>query len=258
MKRSTLVALTIASIPAVAVPILGTQTYAATRGGSTPTAAQKAVKAKDSQQVQRAKAAQRAKATHRQASPLPTGLTGTWAIDPAHSRIGFAVRHVLINEVHGNFNEFEGTINANGQDITKSSVEFKAKVASIDTNVPQRDAHLKSADFFDAEKYPELTFKSARIERSAEGFRAVGRFTMHGTSKTIAIPFRLRGPVVDGFGYTRAGVQAELQLNRQDYGVKYNQLLDNGGLAVDNIVRVNLDLEAVKAGSGPKKAARAD
>ena len=253
MKHSTLIALTLAAMPAITLPILGTQTYAATRRGSTPTAAQKAIKAKDSQQTKRAKAAQRAKATQNRPTPIPAGLTGTWAIDPAHSRIGFAVRHVLINDVHGNFNEFEGTINANGQDITKSSVEFKAKIASIDTNVPQRDAHLKSPDFFDAEKYPEMTFKSTRVERSTDGFRAIGTFTMHGTSKTIAIPFRLSGPVVDGFGYTRIGVDADLQLNRQDYGVKWNQVLDNGGLAVDNIVRVNLDLEAVKAGSGPKK-----
>jgi polyisoprenoid-binding protein YceI len=256
MKHSIFIALTIAAVPTVTLPILGTQTYAATRrgstGGATPTAAQKAVKAKDSPQVQRAKAAQRAKATKR-STPIPAGLTGTWAIDPAHSRIGFAVRHVLINDVHGNFNEFEGTINANGKDISKSSVEFKARIASIDTNVPQRDTHLKSADFFDADKYPEMTFKSTRIERSGDGFRAIGPLTMHGTSKTVTIPFRLRGPVVDGFGYTRIGVAADLQLNRQDYGVKWNQVLDNGGLAVDNIVRVNLALEAVKAGSGPKK-----
>src|SRR5688500_11943424 len=100
MNRSTLIALAIAAVPAVTVPMLGTQTYAATRYAATPTAAQKAAKGKDSPQVQRAKAAQRAKTTKKQVAPIPAGLTGTWAIDPAHSRIGFAVRHVLVNDVH--------------------------------------------------------------------------------------------------------------------------------------------------------------
>ncbi len=256
--RSTLIVLTVAAVPAIILPILGTQTYAAsrsgsTRSGSTPTSAQKAVKAKDAPAVQRAKATQRLKVAQSRGVTIPAGINGSWAIDPQHSRIGFAVRHVMINDVHGSFNDFSGTIAVNEKDISKSSVDFTAKVASIDTNVPQRDAHLRSPDFFDAEKFPEITFKSTRIERAGDGFRAIGTFTMHGVSKQITIPFRAQGPVVDGFGYTRAGVQADLQLNRQDYGVKWNQVLDNGGLAVDNIVRVNLDLEAVKAGSGPKK-----
>jgi polyisoprenoid-binding protein YceI len=157
----------------------------------------------------------------------------------------------MINDVHGSFNDFAGTIVVNEKDISKSSVDFTAKVASIDTNVPQRDTHLKSPDFFDAEKYPEISFKSTRIEQAGNGLRAIGTFTMHGVSKTISIPFHATGPVVDGFGDTRFGVQANLQLNRQDYGVKWNQVLDNGGLAVDNIVRINLDLEAVKTGTEP-------
>ncbi len=258
--RSTLIALTIAAVPAVTLSILGPQTYAANSKTSTgskakPTTAQKAIKAKDTPQTKRAKETQRLKTTQSRAATVPAGINGTWAIDPQHSRIGFAVRHVMISDVHGSFNDFSGTVVVNEKDISKSSVDFTAKVASIDTNVPQRDAHLKSPDFFDAEKYPEITFKSTRVERAGNSFRATGVFTMHGVSKTITIPFRANGPVVDGFGYTRAGVQASLQLNRQDYGVKWNQVLDNGGLAVDNIVRVTLDLEAVKAGSGPKKEA---
>jgi polyisoprenoid-binding protein YceI len=259
MKRSTLIALTMAAVPAITLPILGTQTFAAsqkgaaTRSGSKPTPGQKAVMRQDSPAVQRAKATQRLKAAQSRQAVLPTGIAGTWAIDPQHSRIGFAVRHLMINDVHGSFNDFEGTVIVDEKDLTKSSVEFTAKVASIDTNVPQRDAHLKSPDFFDAEKYPEITFKSTRVERAGNNFRAIGTFTMHGVSKTITIPFRASGPIVDGFGYTRASVEADLQLNRQDYGVKWNQVLDKGGLAVDNIVRIDLDLEAVKAGTGPKK-----
>jgi polyisoprenoid-binding protein YceI len=253
MKRSTLIVLTVAGLHAVTLPIVLTRTQAATTPGSRPTAAQKSIKAKDSPATARAKSTQRLKTSAKRPLEIPAGLTGTWAIDPNHSTIGFAVRHVLINDVHGTFNEFEGTIVADARDLAKSSVEFTAKVASIDTRVAQRDTHLKSPDFFDAEKYPNLTFKSTRIERMDNGFRAIGILTMHGTPKQVVIPFIARGPVVDGFGYTRMGIQAGLQLNRQDYGVKYNQVLDQGGLAVDNIVRVNLDLEAVKAGSGPKK-----
>jgi len=240
MKRSTLVVLTLVATATAALPFFVTQTYAADPGGSHPASARKAV------------AMQQLNATPGRAATLPRGVNGAWAIDPQHSRIGFAVRHVMINDVHGSFNDFSGTIVVNEKDISKSSVDFTAKVDSIDTNVPQRDAHLKSSDFFDAGKYPEITFKSTRIERAGEGFRAIGTLTMHGVSKSISIPFRASGPVVDGFGYTRAGIQANLQLNRQDYGVKWNEVLDNGGLAVDNIVRISLDLEAVKEGTGPE------
>jgi polyisoprenoid-binding protein YceI len=253
MTRSTIIVLTIAAVHAVALPIVFSQTQAATSQGSKPTPAQKSVKAKDSAATKRAKETQRVKTEQMRPVEIPAGLGGTWAVDPNHSTIGFAVRHVMVNDVHGTFNEFESTIIADTRDVSKSSVEFTAKVASIDTRVAQRDTHLKSADFFDAEKYPEITFKSTRVERMEHGFRATGTLTMHGTAKSVVIPFEARGPVVDGFGYTRMGVAAKLDLNRQDYGVKWNQVLDKGGLAVDNIVHVTLDLEAVKAGTGPKK-----
>lgn len=248
MSRSTLIALALAGAPCIALPVLS---LAAPGQGSKPTTAQKARKAEDSPKTKQAKATQRLKAAQ---SPNTKSLTGTWAIDPNHSMIGFGVQHVLINDVQGTFDEFEGTIKADGSDPAKSGVEFKAKVASINTRQPQRDAHLKSPDFFDAAKYPDLTFKSTRVERTDDDrFRMVGLLTMHGVTKSISFPFKLRGPVTDGFGFTRIGIQADLQLNRQDYGVKWNQVLDNGGLAVSNIVAVRLNLEAVKAGTGPKK-----
>ncbi|RZL78694.1 MAG: polyisoprenoid-binding protein [Rhodococcus sp. (in: high G+C Gram-positive bacteria)] len=175
--------------------------------------------------------------------------------DPMHSRIGFAVRHVMINDVHGSFNDFEGTVKVDEKDISRSQVGFTAKIDSIDTNVAPRDNHLKSPDFFDAAKYPEMSFKSKHVARLGSGFRVMGTFTMHGVSRDIIIPFTAKGPVKDGFGTTRASVSARFDINRQDYGVKWNQTLDNGGLAVDNIVHVELDLEATKAGTGPKKPA---
>ncbi len=122
-------------------------------------------------------------------------------------------------------------------------------------------AHAQTADGTtgaDAEKYPTLSFKSTKVEKVGNDntvFKVTGPFTMHGVTKTISFPFTVSGPVVDGFGYTRGGIKAKFDINRQDYGVKWNQLLDNGGLAVDNIVHINLELEAVKAGTGPKQPA---
>ena len=185
--------------------------------------------------------------------PIPAGIGGKWTLDPMHSRIGFVIRHVMINDIHGSFGDFSGNLDVNQKDFTKSSVNFTAKIASIDTKVAPRDAHLKSPDFFGAAKYPEMTFRSQRVMRSGNGFRVLGVFTMHGVSRSIIIPFTAKGPVKDGFGTTRAGVKARFDLNRQDYGVKWNQKLDNGGMALDDIVHVELDLEATKDGMTPKK-----
>jgi polyisoprenoid-binding protein YceI len=221
LKKSTFVALLAVALPVAALPLLSTQ--AQSKDNTKPVLA-----------------------TVAKPASLPDAITGTWKIDPAHSTIGFAVRHVMINDVHGTFNEFEGTIKADAKKIANSSVEFTAKVDSIDTRVAPRDAHLKSPDFFDAKTYPELTFKSTRVLQTSSGFHAIGILTIRGTSKVVTIPFKISGPVKDGFGTIRIGVDADLQINRQDYGVKYSQTLDNGGLAVDNIVRINLDLEATK------------
>ncbi len=248
MNRTRLVAIGGASLMLGAVISFAAPSA---RSGSKPTPSQKARKAEDSVATKRAKAMQKVKAAQTPADNA--ALAGTWAIDPVHSLVGFSVRHVLVNDVHGSFNDFEGTITADPKDITKCGVEFSAKVASIDTRQAQRDGHLKSPDFFDAEKYPELTFKSTSVQRTQDGYKLLGTLTMHGVSKPVSMPFQLRGPVVDGFRYTRIGLSAKLDINRQDYGVKWNQTLDKGGLAVDNIVHVNLDLEAVKAGTGPEK-----
>lgn len=177
---------------------------------------------------------------------LPKGIGGTWTIDPMHSHIGFSIPHLTISNVQGAFDEFEGTIKVDEKNFSRSSVSFSAKVASIDTNVAKRDEHLRSADFFDAAKYPLISFKSSRIDRTATGLRALGTLTMHGVSKQIVIPFTRTGPINDGWGFWRSGISASILLNRQDYGVKYNQVMDSGGLAVGNTVKVSLDLEATR------------
>lgn len=171
---------------------------------------------------------------------------GTYAIDPVHTTIGFTVHHLVINTVPGRFREFSGAIQYDPDKIASSSVTFTAKATSIDTGVEARDNHLRSADFFNVAQYPEITFKSTRIEKNQNGFVAYGDFTLHGVTKQVAIPFTLYGLVKDPWGKTRLGIEAGLTINRQDYGVAWSQKLDNGGLVVSNDVKINLFVEAVK------------
>jgi polyisoprenoid-binding protein YceI len=179
-----------------------------------------------------------------------TGVTqaaDTFNIDKTHSSILFAVKHMVISKVKGEFDEYSGSIQYDEADVTKSSVEVTIKTASIDTKDEKRDGHLKSPDFFDAEKYPEITFKSKYIEKSKDGFVAVGDFTMHGVTKEIKIPFEITGVITDPWGNTRMGVSAELTLDRQDYGVSWSQKMDAGGLVVGDDVEIEIEVEAVKA-----------
>jgi polyisoprenoid-binding protein YceI len=168
-----------------------------------------------------------------------------YQFDPAHTSINFAVRHLVISTVRGRFHDFAGTIRYDEADVAKSSVEFSAKIASIDTDVPQRNEHLRSPDFFDAAKYPEMTFKSTKVTRSDDGFVCAGTLTIKGVSKTVEIPFKLAGPIKDPWGNNRIGVEGSLTINRQDYGIAYDQKLPDGGLAVANDVHIDLDVEAV-------------
>ncbi len=173
--------------------------------------------------------------------------TAVYQLDPAHSTIGFAVRHLMINNVTGRFKDFSGKINYDAADITRSSVDFTAKVTSVDTGVVPRDNHLRTPDFFDVQQYPEMSFKSTKVERKGkEAYVAHGTFTLHGVSKEIAIPFKLFGPIKDPQGKQRLGIEAGLTINRQDYGVKYNSVVDGVGLAVGNDVQITLLLEAIK------------
>jgi polyisoprenoid-binding protein YceI len=185
-------------------------------------------------------------------APIPAG---DYKIDPAHSIIGFAVRHLEINWVEGRFKDFEGTIHFDDKDVTKSSVEFSAKVESVDTGIAPRDKHLRTADFFEAEKYPALTFKSTRVERKGkDGYVLHGDLTMKGVTKPVQLPFNVAGAVKDPWGNTRFGVQAETKINRRDFGINYGSAFAGGGLDVGNEVRITLQLEAVRP--EPKPAGR--
>jgi polyisoprenoid-binding protein YceI len=153
-----------------------------------------------------------------------------------------------ISTVRGRFDDVSGTIVADAANPAKSSVEVVIKTASIDTDVKMRDDHLRSPDFFDAAKYPEITFRSTRIEKTRNGgFIARGNLTMHGVTRDVTLPFKVAGPIADPQAGGRIGVETQVRLNRQDYGIKYGQVLGNGALAVANDVDVTISLEAVPA-----------
>jgi|WetSurMetagenome_2_1015567.scaffolds.fasta_scaffold436445_2 polyisoprenoid-binding protein YceI len=178
-----------------------------------------------------------------------SGLTvaaDTFTIDPSHSNIGFSVRHLVISNVKGTFADFAGTIVYDSSDVTKSSVNVTIKVASINTAVEARDTHLKSPDFFDAAKYPEITFQSTKVEKTDSGLMVYGKFTMHGVTKDIAIPFAILGTTKDPWGNFRLGAEGTLSINRLDYGLAWSKLTEAGGLVVGNEVKIDLNVEAVK------------
>ena len=169
----------------------------------------------------------------------------TYNIDPAHSTIGFAVTHMVINTVHGKFTEFSGTVNLEGNAVKSASGTIQTK--SVDTGVERRDSDLRSPNFFDASKYPTITFQSKRAEKQGAEAVLVGDFTMHGVTKELTLPVTLKGPIKDPWGNTRIGLQARTKLNRKDYGLKYNQALETGGLVVGDEVELEINAEAVKA-----------
>ena len=182
-------------------------------------------------------------------APVPSG---DYQIDPAHSIIGFSIRHLEIAWVEGRFKDFKGTIHFDESDVTKSSVEFSAKIESIDTGVEPRDKHLRTADFFDAAKYPEMSFKSTRVaRRGKDGYVLHGDFTLKGVTKPVALPFTVTGAIKDPWGNTRFGVSAQTKIDRRDYGITWGKALENGGLDVGNEVTIDLQLEAVKPAPKP-------
>jgi polyisoprenoid-binding protein YceI len=183
------------------------------------------------------------------AGTLAAGTTwaaDTYKIDRSHTSIQFVVRHLVVTKVKGEFNEFSGTILYDDKDITKSSVEVTINTASIDTKEPKRDDHLRSPDFFDAAKFPQISFKSKRIEKTSDGYAVIGDLTMHGVTKEIRIPFSIAGVVTDPWGNVRLGLSGQTKLNRQDYGVSWSKKMDNGGLVAGDDVEIDLEVEAVK------------
>ncbi len=184
------------------------------------------------------------------------GTTGraldTYKVDPAHSSINFTIEHLVINTVHGRFGQFEGSIVVdpeNGNAMKQASATIQAK--SIDTGIPRRDDHLRSPDFFDVVKFPTITFESKEIKKQGSEKVLVGNFTMHGVTKEISVPVKLKGPI-NAMGGTRIGLEANTKLNRKDYGLTYNKVLETGGLMVGEEVTIQINGEFVKQ-AGEKK-----
>lgn len=174
--------------------------------------------------------------------------TGTYNFDKAHSFIGFKVRHMGLIEVPGFFRDFTGSVNYDAGDVSKSSVTFTAKMTSIDTGVAGRDTHLRTADFFEVEKFPEMTFKSTSVAKKGNGWIVTGDLTMKGVTKSVAIPFDISGWLPAGErNPAKMGIAGEATINRRDFGVNYGNNLPSGLPAIGDQVKVVLQIEAGKA-----------
>jgi len=168
-------------------------------------------------------------------------------LDDVHCTVEFSVRHLMISNVKGQFPGVSGKILYDENDLSKSSIEVIIKVASINTNDEKRDEHLRSPDFFDAEKFPEITFKSTKIEKAGEAYLVTGALTMRNVTKEISFPFEVTGRMTDRWGTVHTGAEATLKLNRQDYGISWSKTLDDGnGLLVGDEVKIGLSVEAIK------------
>ncbi len=175
-----------------------------------------------------------------------TGTT-TYAIDVAHSQIGFAVKHMMFSTVRGHFGTFEGTIVVDNANPANSTVSVTIDATSITTGDTNRDAHLRSADFFDVENYPTLTFKSTSIDfKSADNFTINGDLTMHGVTKPVSIKAEQTGEGTNPWGVDVAGFEGKTELNREEYGLTYNAALEKGGVLVGKEIKITLELEVAK------------
>lgn len=180
--------------------------------------------------------------------PALRALTGRWTIDRPHSRIGFSVRHAMVTTVRGAFTDYDSTLHFDGARPSESRADLVIRVASVDTGVEQRDAHLVGKDFFDARRHPEMTFHStSTTQESAESFRMTGDLTIRDTTRPVELQLDYLGSVVDPFGYARAGFDGTTTIDRRDWGLVYNQRLEAGGSMVSEKVRLQFDISAIRS-----------
>jgi polyisoprenoid-binding protein YceI len=182
-------------------------------------------------------------------------MTSHWDIDVGHSAIHFWVRHMVISKVHGRFARWSGAIQLDPQDLTRSSVEVSIDTASIDTQVADRDAHLRSPDFLDVARYPAMTFRSKRIEKAGAGYRVVGDLDLHGVTREVVLEAEFAGTGKDPWGNERAGFSARASLDRREFGLQWNAALETGGVLVGEKVEITIELEAVKKAAAAPVAA---
>ena len=179
-------------------------------------------------------------------SASATIAADAYVFDPAHSSIEFSVKHLVITNVKGSFDRFDGSISADPEKIEESSVNVTIDVASINTKNEKRDEHLRSSDFLDAENHPQITFRSSEIRKTNDGYVAAGTLTIRGVAKEVELPFALHGPITSPWGETVAGIEIAYEIDRQEFGVSWNQTLDTGGVVVGNEVRIEINLEVKK------------
>lgn len=188
----------------------------------------------------------RAYSEPRLAQVAPTNIAGSYKIDPMHTSVGFEVRHMGLSSIQGRFGKVAGNVTVDPQHLDRSKVEVTIETASVDTAVAPRDEHLRTADFFDVEKYPTITFKSTKIRKSGKAYIADGNLTIKDVTKPISICFKAYGPI-DSNGAQRGGIVAEpLVINRLDYGVGDNSKLPNGDEAIGSKITIRISAEAVK------------
>ena len=174
-------------------------------------------------------------------------LTGTYAVDPTHSRIGFVARHAMVTKVRGSFNEFEGFGYFDLETPANSSLRLTIRAASIDTRNADRDGHLKGNDFFDMETYPEITFTSTAVEQDDDSkYRVTGDLTIKGVTKPVSIDFEYNGTAVDPYGNVRIGFEGKTIVNRKDWGVNWNAALEAGGVLVSEKVTLEFEVSAIR------------
>jgi len=170
----------------------------------------------------------------------------TYELDAAHCRIGFAVDHMVVNTVHGQFNEFAGAVTYNAETKQLTGAEATIQVKSINTGIAKRDDHLRNADFFDVEKHPTITFKASKVEVSGAEQVLVGELTMHGVTKALRLPAKVKGPIVNPWGKSVLGVAASASIDRREFGLTWSKAMESGGLVVDHQVTLNINLEVIK------------
>ncbi len=171
----------------------------------------------------------------------------TWQVDPTHSEVGFSVRHLMVANVRGRFSEVTADLQLGESDLTLSKVAVDVDVSSINTGTEPRDQHLRSADFFDVENHPKVSFKSSRIERvSDDRYRVIGDLEIRGATREVELDAEVRGPEKDPWGGERLGVTATTKIDRRDFGLTWNQALEAGGLAVGHDVKINIELELIR------------
>jgi polyisoprenoid-binding protein YceI len=187
-------------------------------------------------------------AIHMASATATPASTITWKLDPAHSHAEFKVRHMMISNVKGSFASLSGTLTEHTVDSSLSTIEASVPIATVSTGDPQRDGHLKSADFFDAEKYPEMSFKSTSVQKKGdEEYAVTGDLTIHGVTKSVT--FAVEGPSAPGkdpWGNTRIGISATAKINRKDFGLNWNAALETGGFLVGEEVHLTVEAQFIK------------